>query len=93
MAYLASVKLTAAKVAYLPSRYPRIFIFRVTRMAMSSTVHHSSKELKEVGAANCTKTLADLPGPLSLPMIKTADLAASWIPTWETNVTVTSRKY
>ena len=75
MAYLASVKLTAAKVAYLPSRYPRIFIFRATRMAMSSTVHPSRKELKQVGrvgAANSTKTLADLPGPLSLPVIKTA---------------------
>ena len=72
MAYLASVKMTAAEVAYLPSRYPRIFIFRATRMAMSSTIHPSSKELKEVGAVNSTKTLADLPGPLSLPMIKTA---------------------
>lgn len=30
MAYLASVKLTAAKVAYPPSRYPGIFIFRAT---------------------------------------------------------------
>ena len=68
MAYLASIKLTAAKVAYLPSRYPRIFIFRATRMAMSSTVHHSS----DAGAANPIKTLADLPGPLNLPIIKSA---------------------
>ena len=68
MAYLASVKLTAAKVAYLPSRYPRIFIFRATRMAMSSTVHHSRED---AGAANSVKTLADLPGPLNLPIIKT----------------------
>ena len=68
MAYLASVKLTAAKVAYLPSRYPRLFIFRATRMAMSSTVHHSSED---AGAANSIKTLADLPGPLNLPIIKT----------------------
>ena len=68
MAYLASVKLTAAKVAYLSSRYPRIFIFRATRMAMSSTVHHSRED---AGAANSVKTLADLPGPLNLPIIKT----------------------
>ena len=68
MAYLASVKLTAAKVAYLPSRYPRLFIFRATRMAMSSTVHHSRED---AGAANSVKTLADLPGPLNLPIIKT----------------------
>ena len=68
MAYLASVKLTVAKVAYLPSRYPRLFIFRATRMAMSSTVHHSSED---AGAANSIKTLADLPGPLNLPIIKT----------------------
>ena len=68
MAYLASIKLTAAKVAHLPSRYPRLFIFRATRMATSSTVHHSS----DAGAANSIKTLADLPGPLNLPIIKSA---------------------
>ena len=69
MAYLASVELTAAKVAYLPRRFPRIFIFCATRMAMSSTVHHSSDD---AGAANSIKTLADLPGPLNLPIIKSA---------------------
>ena len=69
MAYLASIKLTASKVAYLPSRYPRLFIFHATRMAMSSTVHHSSDD---AGAANSIKTLADLPGPLNLPIIKSA---------------------
>ena len=68
MANLASIKLTAAKMAYLPSRYPRLFIFRATRMAMSSTVHHSS----DAGAANSIKTLADLPGPLNFPIIKSA---------------------
>ena len=68
MAYLASIKLTAAKVAYLPSRYPRLFIFRATRMTMSSSVHRSS----DAGAANSIKTLADLPGPLNLPIIKSA---------------------
>ena len=69
MAYLASVELSAAKVAYLPRRYPRIFIFYATRMAMSSTLHHSSDD---AGAANSIKTLADLPGPLNLPIIKSA---------------------
>ena len=69
MAYLASVELTAAKVAYLPRRFPSIFIFCATRMAMSSTVHHSSDD---AGAANSIKTLADLPGPLNLPIIKSA---------------------
>ena len=38
-------------------------------MAMSSTLHHSSDD---AGAANSIKTLADLPGPLNLPIIKSA---------------------
>lgn len=62
--------MTAAKFACNTSRCSRIFFSRTTKVAMSTA---SSSQDANIEIENkSVKTLADIPGPLSLPIIKTA---------------------